>query len=236
MKDLMETFKKLLKNPIALIACCVAVLMVTAMVLVPWGNTAETPLKKMMARNNAKSSADMRDAAVEQLNGFCQKDAEKIVQILWKTDLFQDVEEEFESRIFTAKETYGENYKYKAKVTDKIKLKDSEVIAFKEHLEAMAETFEETAKMIEEATDEEQEEIMERQEISQKDLKKLAKAFKSIAKSCRKARVTAGYELTYNATIKGNIDSDTKLFNSVRVFKVNGRWIGEGALSMLLIF
>ena len=236
MKNITETLKNLLKNPIALIAMCVAVLMITGMVLIPWGNTAKAPIKKILAINNAKTAADMRDAAVEQLNGFCEKDAEKIVQILWKTGIFEQVQDEFDTQILYAKETYGNNYKTRAKVTDKIKLKDSEVETFKEDLEAMAESFEETAKLIEEATDEELEEIMEMLDLSQKDMKKLAKAFKSIAKSCRKARVSAGYELTYNLTIKGSIDSDTKLFNSVRVYKVNGRWIAEDALSMLLDF
>ena len=135
-----------------------------------------------------------------------------------------DIEEGFEGLIEMLEENIGRNYKIKLKVTDKTKLEKDDLKAFRDELRTigkMGKTLDDVDKdMIEDAADE--------TGLTKAQIKKAIKAASKFCDDCQDAKVKKGYELELEITITGSeLDEPTTFPLTVKVFKVDGRWVPD---------
>ena len=195
-------------------------------------NTYKTPISLQQKYANAKKASTMLDRRVEMLNGFCEDEYKEILKIAQKSDNYEDVLESCEEQIEYMQDEYGENYKVKYKVVDKEELDKDEL---REVRDTIRERGEQRLEDVEDLDDEDYEEGAEELGITVSQAKKYAKAMESIAKTLKKAKVTEGYVLTVSVTITGSeLDEPEEDEYEVSVYKVNGRWVSQEALMMLI--
>lgn len=235
-----KLMNKLHISPKILIAA-VAVIMVVvlAIILFGGGNSYKTPVELMEKQLNVKTYKKAMDLRIEYLNGFCESEMKAIFKIMTSSDEYkdslEDIEELFEEGIEEKKDEYGKNYKYTIKITDKDKLSSEELRDFKKEIKGMGDDLE---KMVEETDDfdsDDWEDMADMMDISKSQAKKLIKNYEKIAKKCSKVKVTAGYELEIVRSLKGKEIDDPEDYeheSTVKVYKVNGRWVTEDAVEM----
>lgn len=200
-------------------------------------NTYKTPIKTMEKYANAKKYYDNFDKSLDSLNGFAEKEMKAIYKLYkstedYKEDL-EDNKEDFNDRIDDLKDEYGKNYKYTYKITDKEELEREDVKEFRENLRNMADSLESQIESTEDYDSDDWEDMAD--DMGFDGNKKKAKAYISALKDLRKvyksAKVTKGYELTVETKLTGSeLDEPKEDELTIRVYKVNGRWISASAL------
>jgi predicted tellurium resistance membrane protein TerC len=197
-------------------------------------NTYKTPIKLMEKSANAKKASAVLDRRIEMLNGFCEDEYKEIAKIMKKSDNYEDTLEYYEESIDYNKDEYGSNYKIKYKIVDKEKLDKDEL---REVRDSIREDGERQLEDWQDMDDEDYEEAAEELGITKSQAKKYYKERESVAKTLKKAKVTEGYVLTVSVTITGSeLDEPEEDEYEISVYKVNGRWVSSGALSMLLYY
>lgn len=214
-----------------LAAVALAALLLVILVI-PKNNTYKTPIKMMEKMANSKTSDKMLDNTIAQLNGLGEKEMEQIIEILMKTDSYADLKDMMGESIDDMKNEIGNNYKVKLSVESKEKLDKDSVRDAQDGLDMMAEHFADRAESLEEDSI-----VLEDEGLSSKDVKKLIKCYKKLAKIFQKAKVTKVIEVEMESKIKGSqLDEPSITYTHMRVYKINGRWISEEALGLLLEF
>lgn len=236
--DLLEKAKKVPKKLWIAISGA-AVLLIALIVLLSSvvGNTYKSPVNMMEKVANNKKASKVLNYSTKMLNGFCEDEIKDILDILKKSDDFEDtmeaLEEYYADSIENMEDAYGSNYKIKYKITDKEKLDKDEL---KEIRNDLKDTASEMRDMVEETEDydsDDWEDLAEESGLSKSQVKKLVKAVEALYKEMKSVKVTKGYELTVTVVITGSeLDEPEEKEITVRVFKVNGRWISEEAFSM----
>lgn len=203
--------------------------LVAIILLLPKGNTYKTPVKQMVAMSNAKTGEKMLDRFVEMTNGLGEDELNDILKIMKKTEAYESIENMMTLQVASMKDNFGEKYKTSASVKGKEKVDKEELEYMQERIDKMAENFGDMAESLKEDST-----GLEEQGLSGKDIKKLIKAYESLAKIYGKAKVTKAYDVEVKTKIKGsNLDETMKGESTMRVYKVGGRWISEEALSAM---
>ena len=192
------------------------------------GNTYKTPIQAAEKLLNTKSVTKIIDNAPSVLNGFGESEAKKIINILKKSDQYddaiEDAEDAYAEMIETMQDEYGKNYKISIKIDNKEKLEKEDLKDFRDQLRNVADMGEELDEM---GTDE-YEDMADSLGISKSQAKDLTKAAESFCKKCKSAKVTAGYELDLIVPLNGSeLDEPEEQEMTVRVFKVDGKWVPD---------
>ena len=208
----------------ALVAIAAVVLVLVFFVF----NTYKTPIKLMEKTANAKKASTALEKYGENLNGFCEDEYQEIMKVLKKTDYYDDAKENFEETIEENKDEYGSNYKAKYKIVEKEKIDKDELRDYRDELRDAGE------ELLAEYEDMDPEDIAYELDISESQAKKLLKAWKSVAKTMKKAKVTEGYTLTVELKITGSeLDEAEEDEMEINVYKINGRWVSDVGLMVL---
>ncbi len=219
------------------IAAIVAVIVLISILT----NTYKTPISIMQEQDNLKSYKNQFQLVRESLNGLAKSELKTIEKIYKKTDAYKDniddMKENFKDSIEEAKDEYGKNYKYTYKVTEKEKIEKEDLKEMRESLRSIADRYDNLKEKTDDWGSDEWGDLADELEVSKSDAKKLVKAALSIGKLCRRAKVSAGYELTVTRTLKGSeLDEPIEEERTIRVYKIDGRWVSSDALYALSLF
>lgn len=216
-----------------------AVLLIALIVLLSSvvGNTYKSPVNMMEKVANNKKASKVMTYGTKMLNGFCEDEVKDILKIMKESDDFEDtmeeMEEDYEDAIEEKKDEYGSNYKIKYKITDKEKLDKDELKEIKEQYKSIAKMFRSFVEETEDYDSDDWEDLAEESGLSKSQVKKLVKAVEALYKEMKSVKVTKGYELTVTVIITGSeLDEPEEEEITVRVYKVNGRWISDNAFSI----
>ena len=230
-KDILAKIKAVPVKIWALIGGGIAAIVAAIVLISILTNTYKTPIKLMQAVENNKKASTYYSKQVKTVNGLCEKELKEIVNIMKKTDDYEDNLDDIQDAIDEAKDTYGNNYKYKYKIVDKEKIDRDDL---KETQKAVRSQGKSMYNEFDDLDSDDYEDLADEMEISKSQAKKLAKAAKSIGKTLKGAKITAGYELTVEVTLTGSeVDEETSYERTVYVYKVNGRWVSANALTTL---
>lgn len=226
--SLFEKAKTLPKKVWIAAGAAVVAIIAVIVVLSILGNTYKTPIQEAEKLLNSTSVDKVIDRAPSLLNGFGESELKKAIKILKKSDYYKDIKEDaddaFAELIEGLKDEYGSNYKIKIKVAEKEKLEKEDLKEFRDQLRQIGEL----SKQIDEMTSDDYEAMAETIGISKSQAKDLAKVVKSFAKECKSASVKDGYELDLVISITGSeLDEPEETEMTVRVFKVDGRWVPD---------
>lgn len=207
--------------------------LLAVILLIPKGNTYKTPIKLQAAMMNAKTADKMLDKTVDMLNGLGQDQVEDIVKILEKTEDFDSTKDMMVLALGSIRENAGEKYKVKLSPKGKEKMDKESLEIMQEKIDYLAERYADAAEQMEENATDVQDELG----LSSKDVKKLVKAYKKLAKVLDKAKVTKAYDVEVKTKITGSqLDEAMKSETYIRVYKIGGRWVSEQALDALYMF
>ena len=217
---------------LSVIALAAVILIVGAFVVVGAAtNNYKTPIKTMQKYDNMRSYYEDSDRQIALANGFCEKELKAMAKLQQSTEDYKDekadAKEDFKDAIQDMKDEYGNNYKYTYKVIDKEKLDKDELKDIRDNFRDQADSIE---SMIEETEDYDSDDWEDAADSMGFDGEKSkAKKYVSILKDLRKkyksAKVTAGYNLTVEITLKGSeLDEPEVVEKEYQVIKVNGRW------------
>ena len=198
-------------------------------------NTKKTPLQIEKKYMNKKRGYNPLTAQAEMLNGFTEKEWKQIYKIMSKSDEYADYIDEFKENhadnVEDMKDEYGRNYKYTYKITDSEKLEKEDLRAFRKQIRSAAKSLDSFIEETEDYDFDDWSDAADETGLSRKQLKKVVKLLKKIEKKWSKAKVTKGYELEVTVKLTGKeLDEPEEHETTVRVYKVNGRWISEDAL------
>lgn len=239
--DLLDKCKELIKNPQTIlekikavplklwiiIGGAAAALILMLVVIGMLGNTYKAPINAAEKVLNSKSVNQVIKRAPAVLNGYGESEAKTLLKIAKKTEIYKDnidqIEDAFDKVIEMAEDNAGRNYKISLKVTDKDKLDDKELKAFRADLRKMASQLNyEIGNMDKDDIDDVADEL----DISKAKVRKAIRILEKFCDQCDDCKVTKGYKLTVEVKLTGKLlDEPTELEIPIEVYKVDGRWI-----------
>ena len=216
-------------------AALVAIILISVL-----SNTYKTPVNIMQDMANTKKISDMGKYSVQVLNGFAEDEVMKIYKIMMKSEDMQDMMdsqlEAMQDEIDDMKDEYGDNYKYTYKIDEKEELEKEDLRAFRDSIKAYASSLETIIEETEDYDSDEWEDMADAIGLTKSQAKDLVKAMKELQKELKSVKVDKGYELQITVTLKGSeLDEPEEEEMELRVYKVNGKWISEEALSALSV-
>lgn len=214
---------------IGIIVVAVVALLVIFLGVKLFGSNYKTPLKKAVKAVN-RQTTDITDymGALPKFVKSAYKDGISLVG-----DLDKDAKKEAEAQIKdtlndfyeSLEDEYGKNVKLSFKVKEKEKLDKDELKDIQSSYSGIVDMFE-TLGM--DLTDKDTyTELLEDSDLSKSDIKKVANFGKSLAKDLKNVKISDGYLLTVDITIKGKDDKDTLEDVELYVVKMNGKWCIE---------
>lgn len=226
-------FNKLPKPLLIILAAAIPAILLLVIILSLATNTFRTPLKHLEKQANLRN-AKKKAAYTQDMNGFCEKEARQLTRIMKKTDSWDDAVDYHEESIENMKDEYGSNYKYTYKLDDKDKIDRED---YKDFQDDLRDTGEEMLEELRDLDSDDIEDLAEELDISKAQARKVVRIMKKVARKMKYARVSGGYELEYETTIKGKeLDDPIEYDGSMTVYKINGRWISLNALYSILNF
>ena len=196
-------------------------------------NKYKEPVKLQQKVYNAKTAEKMFDATLDQLNGLGEKEMKTIMDVLKDTNTGEYIVANFENAIESRDENAGSNSKVKIKIEDKEKLDEYALEAMQEHIDSLAERYASLAEEMEENKSD----YEDQWDLSGKEVDKLIKAYKRLAKIFSKAKVTKGYSLDLQMKVTGKLlDEPMEASRSYKVYKIGGKWVSEDVFELFYYF
>lgn len=225
---------------VAILAGAAVTLIALIVILVSiFTNTYKTPLNLMADRANEKKASKILDAEIDTLNGLCEKEYKALMKLMQKSDDYdaEEIEEGYEEDIDAMKEEYGKNYKYSYKIEDKEKLDKDDLKELKSDIKSLAKQIKNVLDEMEDFDSDDWEDLADELGLKKSQAKKLEDILEDVYKELKSVKVTKGFELTVKTTLKGSeLDEPEEEEETICVYKVNGRWVSEEALSSLYAF
>lgn len=194
-------------------------------------NNYMTPIRTMEKQAN-QSTINYRKSLQTNIRklGVSSGHAREIVDLLYKSDYFldsfEDKEDDFAEIYEGYQDEYGDNFRISYTVEDKIELENSDL---RDYQKEYRQSVKDAESFIEEAEDFDADDwgdFADSLDLTRAQAKKLVQAVKKALKDITRTEVTAGYELDVVKTISGDaLDEPKETSGTVRVVKVNGRWI-----------
>ncbi len=231
------------KFPVKLVAILAgaAVTLIALIVILAsiFTNTYKTPLNLMADRANEKKASKILDAEIDTLNGLCEKEYKALMKLMQKSDDYdeEEIEEGYEEDIDAMKDEYGKNYKYSYKIEDKDKIDKDELKELRSEIKSLAKEIKSVLDEMEDYDSDEWEDLADELGLKKSQAKKLEDILEDVYKELKSVKVTKGFELTVKTTLKGSeLDEPEEDEVTICVYKINGRWVSEEALSSLYVF
>ena len=166
------------------------------------------------------------------LNGLFKKEYKAVMELYKKSSEYDadDMKDSYKEQVEYLNETYGDNYKFSYKIEDKDKLDKDELEEFEDELRASGKAL---LNQYDDLDSDDLEELADDSGLSKSQAKKLVSAMEALAKKMKKAKVSAGYELTVTFITTGSeLDEPIETERTIYVYKVNGRWICPDFIDM----
>lgn len=195
------------------VSLAVVVLLIIVIVLLN-AKSYKTPIKSSIKLLNQKT---MNEESYIQ----CYTFDSYYDYIIMEEEFLGGDTEEYKGYIDDFEIEYGSKYKIKY---DIIEAKEVDSKTFNEISEAMKSI----AKQISEEGNvklEEKQKAWEKEDLTDKQVKKLEKAYEKYIEKCSDLEVTLAYEVDIECKIKGNGKSDTFEIKNIVIAKVNGQWM-----------
>ncbi len=236
--SLIEKIKAVPKKLWIMAGAAIAALIAIIVAISLFTNTYKAPIKVMQKQANAKSYTNSFQSMRDSLNGIAKSEIKAIEKLYKKTDEYKDniadMKEDFKDGIEELKDEYGKNYKITYKIEDKEKLEKEDLREMRDTLRDFADNYDELKDETNDYDSDDWSDAADEVGLSKANTKKLVKELISIGKICKKAKVTKGYELTGVMKLTGSeLDEPQEQEFTIRVYKVNGRWVSESALNQL---
>ena len=215
-----------LKQIIA-IAVAVVIIVLALIIIFTAGNNYKTPIKVMQKYAN-KETFKITDYINDTLNGLGKKEIAEIFKLLSKSDDLADSLEDLDDMLADAYEgkqdIYGDHFKVKYKIEDKDALSNKELKAYKSTIKELVASLEDFIDMTDDYDEDDWDDMADESGLSVKECKALVKAMEGLAKEFKSPKITKGYCLEVNYSIKGEDDDDDDDIE-LDVIKLNGRWV-----------
>lgn len=187
------------------------------------GGSYKTPLDKAVSLVNKKeTNLDAYASAI--LPKFAKKAYQNGMGILAEYDEFEDmldmVKDSFEYIFDEAEYEVGSNWKYSYKITSKERMDEEELKYVKKNYKDLRDDLKDMDSYIDK--DGYYYDDL-KDEIGADNMKKLQKLVQDLETDLRKIKITDGYYLEGELTLKGSDDKEVTDFN-IRVIKINGKW------------
>lgn len=214
------------------VLAAVAAIIVAILLISLFTNSPKAALKKEFAFMNAKSVAKEDKAELACLGGFCKNDVKQIQNIMKKSEDYdkEEVKESFDEYLENMEDQWGKNWKYSFKIEDKDEVKKDDLKEAKAALKAMYKTADE---VLDEVSSGDYDDIADEFGITKAQAKKLVKHLKNITKKLKNVKVTKGYEFEVTESIKGK-DDENDYDETYLVYKINGKWVSESGIYLLI--
>lgn len=241
-KTLAQMWQKAKNIPKVIWLSAIAGITVLAIVLVVISlatNTYKTPLNLEYKYLNNLEGSDYFKNALKMWNNFSEDELSEIIRIYKKSDRFEEYEEYLQDMMDDQVENYidkyGEDYKFSYKIEDKEKLDSDDLKEMRNEFKEAAKNLKEIIEETEEYDSDDWEDMADDLGVSKSEAKKLVKAIEALYEKWKSVDVTKGYELSIISIVDGKeLDEPEENERTVRVYKVNGRWISETVLSSIL--
>ena len=214
----------------------VAVIGIVIGVISALTNTYKTPLRLEYKFLNTKESSDYFTEVIGLWNGFSKDELNDIIRIYMKSEDFEDSEEYlqdmFDDQVEYFTDMYGEDYKFSYKIEDKEKLDSDDLKEMRNNFKDAAKELKESIEETEDYDSDDWEDMADDAGIKKSEAKKLVKAMEALYEEWKSVDVTKGYELSVVTIIEGEeLDEPEEVERTVYVYKINGRWVSDSALS-----
>lgn len=227
----------------AIVLAAIIAIVAVFVVIGQLSNNYKTPIKVMQKYDNKKTYYDESETMIAMLNGFCEKEIKAYVKLMKSSEDYKDeladAKEDFKDTIADLKDEYGNNYKYTYKIVEKEKIDKDDLKDLRDNLRDLADKYEDALDELDEYESEDWEELADQMGLdgNKSKAKKIKDIMKGIRKELKGAKVSAGYELEVVKTLKGSeLDEPVETEMTINVYKVNGRWISDSALSVVAMF
>ena len=199
-------------------------------------NTYETPVEIMIELQNPNKVTDFTKMITARLNGLAEKEVKAVLKALSKSDDIQDrlddYAEQYSNHIDDMKDEYGDDYKCTYKIEDKVELEKEDLRDFEEQINYF---LKEPNSLIENTKDFDPDEWADLADflgMNNSHAKAYVSALEDLCEELGDIKVEEGYELQLVVTLNSNeLDEPDEAEYTMRVYKVNGRWISEDAAS-----
>lgn len=223
-----------------IVTIALALVIILGCVLIPMlSNTYKTPLDIELKYSNSRKPLTYFDECILATNGFAKSELEQILNILEKSDKFDEDKllEYWEENIEYYTDEYGKNYKFKYKILEKEKLDREDLKDFKSNLKEEAEKIKDFVEEIDELDSDDIEEAADEMGLTRSEFKKLVKAYEDLADELKGAEISKGYELEVNYITTGSeLDEPIENEYTINVYCINGRWVSENIFYSLYRF
>lgn len=225
-----ELLKKVFTKKTIIIAAVVAVILAGAILGIGFAtNNYMTPVRYAQKQANMRS-LNGKKAIRENLTRLGVKNAGEIVKIMFQSDAFLDEVEELqdyvEERYEAKQDAWGDNFRIKYSVEDKIELEKSDLREYRNTFRQTVRTLQNALEYTEDYDSDDWEDLAEELDLSRTQTKKLVAVYREMLEKIDRVEVTAGYELDVLVTVTGDMLEEPGERNiTLTVLKVNGRWI-----------
>ena len=217
----------------AIVAIIAAIVLISVLT-----NTYKTPLANEFKLMNTKKVTSIDKLYISQLNGFAEKEVKAVYKAMSKSETFTDymdkLADEEQDAIDEMKETYGDNYKYSYEITEKEELERSDRNELRDQLKDLGENLKDLVDETKDFDNADWDDLATNLDMTKSEAKALISALKELATELKDVEVTAGYEITYNQTLKGSeLEDPEEDEMTMYVYKVNGRWVSGNAITRI---
>lgn len=239
-KNILEKIKALPKV-IWIAAAAVVVVIIAAVILFNvLTNTYKTPVSIMEDVANTQKITDYGKYLSQQLNGFAEDEYNAIMKILMKSedvkDSFDDMLDNFNDSIEDKKDEYGDDYKYTYEIIEKEEMEKEDRREMRDDIKDMADDIDELIDETKDYDSDDWEDLADESGLTKAQCKDLVKALEALKKALKNPEVDEGYVLTVKVTLTGSeLDEPEEEEIEVPVYKINGRWVSENALNVLVL-
>lgn len=201
-------------------------------------NNYMTPVRYSIKLEN-KESINVKKYLKYGFRNLGAKNAGEIVNILCESDDFLDLmdalEESLEKTYERKQNTYGDDFKVTYTVEDKLKLEKADLRNYQKQFRQYIKYIEEELEDTEDFTSSDWGDFADALDLTRTQAKKYVAALEKMVNDIGRLEVTNGYELDIKVTITGSeLDEPEESNSTIRVAKVNGRWIAVDAFAEIV--
>lgn len=229
-KEKLKPVKEKLNRKILVPVALILIILIGAISGIRYAtNNYMTPIRSIEKLEN-QSSINAKKFMKTSLKDLGVKNADEIINILYESDAFLDMMDELEAAIEEAYEKnlddYGDDFKLTYTVEEKIEMEKSDLRDYQKEFRQFVKDIEEELDETDDFTSDDWEDLADDFGLTRTQAKKLVSAIKKAVKEIGRPEVTAGYEVDILETRTGEmLDEPEETNSTVRVVKINGRWI-----------
>lgn len=233
-----DFLKGILTKKGLIIICLVVAVLVGVIVGIGYAtNNYMTPVRYAEKQENRKH-LNAKKYMRESFEVLGTKKGKEIMKILCESDIYldmmEDMEDAFEESYEKRQDAYGDNFKIKYTVEEKVALEKADLRKYRNSLRSLIGSLQDQMDETEDFDSHDWGDFAEELDLSRTQAKKLVASFCDMLEDIGRIEPTRGYELDVLRTVTGSMLDEPEEDNfTVIVLKINGRWGAIPDFSML---